>query len=155
MSFRRTLRLACIATFCLSGIMSAQTGKPSSVADRAGVRKFTNEKLNLWQQRLELADWQISVVLVRRESLPPQTLGGIHWDQIKKAAQIWVLDPADYQLAFEAMLDDMERTIVHELVHLSLSVLPHGKVGRGSEEETVNDIVQAMLMIDRERKPAL
>ncbi len=44
-----------------------------------------------------------------------------------------VLDSADYRLPF-CELDDMELTLVHELVHLDLASLPHGQASRGSEE---------------------
>lgn len=147
MSLRPSVRLACLAAFCLGGLASAQTETRPPDATQI-VQKFTGEKLSLWQQRLGLQEWQVSVVLVRRDSLPPQTLGGIHWDKAKKTAQVWVLDPADYQLAFQAMLDDMELTIVHELIHLDLAALPQGQASRSSEERAVNGIAKAMLALD-------
>jgi hypothetical protein len=114
-------------------------------------QRFVHEKLTVWQQRLRLEDWQISAVMARRSDLAPKTLGAIKWDKPKKTAVIWVLDPADYQLAYPAMLDDMELTIVHELVHLDLASLPRGQAGRGNEERAVNGIVQALLGLDRNK----
>ncbi len=81
-------------------------------------QRFLDERLAVWRQRLKLQDWRISAVLTRRSDLAPKTLGGIRWDKTKKTAAIWVLDPADYRLPIREMLDDMELTIIHELIHL-------------------------------------
>lgn len=112
-------------------------------------QQFAEQKLSFWQPRLKLDDWKISIVFTRLSDLPPKTLGGIRWDKSKKTAVIWVLDPADYQLPHPAMLDDMELTIVHELVHLDLSSLPRGQASRGSEERAVEGIAEAMLGLER------
>lgn len=130
----------------------AQTAPPQtdSAADATQIaQQFTGEKLGVWQQRLKLDDWHISAILVRRRSLPPQTMGGIHWDKTQKTAEIWVLDPADYQLPFQAMLDDMELTVVHELVHLTLATHAHGHASRHGEERVVNGMARALLALDR------
>lgn len=81
---------------------------------------FAAEKVWVWQKRLNLQDWNITVAIARATELKPKTLGNIHWDSDKKTATIHVLDPADYTLPFEAMLKDMEFTVVHELIHLEL-----------------------------------
>ena len=75
----------------------------------------------------------------------------IRWDKGKKSAVIWVLDPSDYRLPFPQMLNDMELTIVHELVHLELASLPRSEASRGSEEYAVNGIAEALLALDREK----
>jgi hypothetical protein len=49
------------------------------------------------------------------------------------------------------MLDDMELTVVHELVHLDLASLPRGQASRSSEEHAVNGIAQAMLGLDHKQ----
>jgi hypothetical protein len=49
------------------------------------------------------------------------------------------------------MLNDMELTIVHELVHLELSSLPRNEASRSSEEHAVNRIAEALLGLDRQR----
>lgn len=84
--------------------------------------------------------------------MKPRTLGAIRWDKGKKTAVIWVLDPADYQLPFREMLDDMELTVVHELVHLELTSLPRSEASRSGEEHAVNGIADALLGLDRRKQ---
>ncbi len=114
---------------------------------------FSAEKLRYWQKRLNLQDWKISLLLVRTADLKPKTLGNIHWDSDKKTAVIRVLDPADYKLTAQAMLDDMEFTVVHELIHLELSPvlssLQRSDANRMEEEHAVNHMAQALLDLER------
>ena len=81
-------------------------------------RNLINEKLRIWQQRLKLENWKISVTTTRLTELKPKTLGNIHWDADKKTAIIRVLSPSDYQFSCSDALKDIEFTIVHELIHL-------------------------------------
>jgi hypothetical protein len=115
--------------------------------------QYTNERLWVWQKRLNLQDWTISVVISRASDLKPRTLGNIHWDTDKKTAVIRVLDPADYKLSFDDMLKDMEFTVVHELIHLELSPvlspLQRNDANRREEEHAVNHMADALLKLDR------
>jgi len=129
----------------------AQTSVPPSLEPPAAeqnqlAQKFMDGRLAIWRKRLKLEDWQISVAMTR--DLPPKTLGSIHWDKTKKTAVIWTLEPSAYQLPYRAILDDMELTIVHELVHLDLTSLPRGQASRGSEERAVSGIAAALLGLD-------
>lgn len=112
---------------------------------------YASERLWVWQRRLNLQQWNISVVMARTTDLKPKTLGNIHWDADQKSAVIHVLDPADYRLPFRDMLDDMEFTVVHELIHLELSSLPRNDASRSDEEHAVNRIAEALLKMDRGR----
>lgn len=132
--------------------VSAAT-ETESLAERGEVAKrFVNERLGVWQQRLKLQEWRISVVMIRRDDLKPRTLGGIKWDKPKKSAVISVLDPSDYRLPIREMLDDIEMTIVHELVHLELASLPRSEASRSSEEHAVNGLAEALLALDRAKQ---
>jgi hypothetical protein len=111
--------------------------------------RFVNERLSVWSKRLNLEGWQISVIMTRRDDLKENTLGGVRWDKVKKSAVIKVQDASDYRLPVREMLDDMELTIVHELVHLELSSLPRSEASRSSEEHAVNGIAGALLRLDR------
>lgn len=114
-------------------------------------QSYAAERLWVWQRRLNLTQWNISVIMSRTTDLKPKTLGNIHWDSDHKSAVIRVLDPADYKLPFRAMLDDMEFTVVHELIHLELSSLPKSDASRSEEEHAVNQIADALLKLDRGR----
>ena len=109
--------------------------------------KFVQEKLQLWQQRMNLTSWNIQTNLIRRNAFKPKTVGGIHWDADIMKASIDVLSSYDYTLSDRAMLDDMEFTVVHELVHLQLSSLPRSEASRGAEEHAVNEIARALLKL--------
>src|ERR1700677_3731773 len=119
-------RLLSLLGFLLSLTMASSAQDVSTPLATARQRtlfaeSFTAEKLWAWQKRLNLQDWKITIALARAIELKPKTLGNIHWDTDKKTAIIHVLDPADYHLPFDAMLQDMEFTVVHELIHLELS----------------------------------
>lgn len=82
------------------------------------------------------------------------TLGNIHWDADKKKAVIRVLNAADYGRPFRATLEDMEFTVVHELVHLELTSLTRNFKSRSEEsfseeEQAVNRISYALLQLDQ------
>jgi hypothetical protein len=151
------VRLASIGVNCLlvmgcAASACAQTPPPATAAEQAELaQKFVDEKLALWKQRLKLEDWRVSAVMTPRIDFAPQTLGGIRWDKPKKTAVIYVLAPADYRLPFHEMLDDMELTVVHELVHLDLATAPHHEASRSVEEHAVNGIAEAMLALDRKK----
>jgi hypothetical protein len=119
------------------------------------VQSYATEKLWVWQHRLNLDDWSVSVVVARTTDLKPRTLGNIHWDSDNKTAVIRVLDPADYNVAGQAMLRDIEFTVVHELIHLELvpvlAPLQRTEANRRDEEHAVNHMADALLKLDRTR----
>jgi len=114
-------------------------------------QSYAAERLAVWQQRLKLQDWKISILMAHPSDLKPKTLGNIHWDADKKSAVIRVLDASDYTLGCHDMLDDMEFTVVHELIHLELSSLPRSEASRRDEEYAVNQIADALLALDRRK----
>jgi hypothetical protein len=120
-------------------------------AHDAEVAKFVSQKLQIWQDRMNLKDWNIKVNLLPADKLEPKTLGNVHWDTDLKTADIGVLAPQDYKLPYKAMLDDMELTIVHELVHIELASLPRSEASRRNEEHTVNEISGALLRLSRNK----
>jgi hypothetical protein len=136
---------------------AAQSAAPNpSPRERAVfAESFANERLWRWQKRLQLEDWRISVLVARAADLKPKTLGNIRWDTDKKTATIRVLDPADYRMPLLEMLQDMEFTVVHELIHLELasvlSAFPRSDANRREEEHAVNNMADALLKLDRGR----
>lgn len=127
------------------------TSEPTPHERGLQAESFVNLRLAVWQQRLNLQDWKISIVMSHPSDLKPKTLGNIHWDADKKSAVIRVLDASDYRLPFREMLEDMEFTVVHELIHLELSSLPRSEASRRDEEHAVNQIADALLKLDRKK----
>lgn len=113
-------------------------------------QRFLNEKLSLWQKRLKLEEWSVTVVAAQRDGLRAGTLGDIRWDPDKKTAVIKVLDASNYQTPVDATRRDMEFTLVHELIHLEFcaSTRPD-QSSRAEEEIAVNHIADALLQLDR------
>ena len=143
-----------------AGYILAQTAPPVSPEvsrERTLLaEKYAAERLSVWQKRLNLQDWNVSLLVVRATELKPKTLGNIHWDSEKKTAVIRVLDPADYKLPPSEMLQDLEFTVVHELIHLELSPvlspLQRNDANRREEEHAVNHMADALLKLDRQNR---
>jgi hypothetical protein len=127
----------------------AQPCEPSGRECSVAAGSFVTQRLAVWQKRLHLEDWNISVTMARASELKPRTLGNVHWDSDTKTAVIHVLDPVDYHMPYREMLDDMEFTVVHELVHLTLapplSGVQRNEASRRDEEYAVNHITDALL----------
>ena len=132
-----------------SSISPVAGADPQQCARMAG--RYVNERLGVWQERLKLAGWNISIIMAHSSELKPDTLGNIRWDAESKSAVIRVLDASEYQIPCREMLNDMEFTVVHELIHLELSSLPRSEASRGDEEFAVNQISEALLRLDRGR----
>ena len=137
-----------LTSFLLSTI-SATGYKSLSPDTEAAANQFVKQRLQIWQERLSLKGWDVHVELVPSASLEPRTLGNIRWDTVQKTATISVLTSKEYRLPYRAMLDDMELTIVHELVHLELASLPRDDASRNNEERAVSEISRALLKLAR------
>jgi|SRR5579871_1710220 len=134
-----------------SNALAQQPADPGPRERGLAAESFVNARLSVWQHRLNLDDWKITIIMSHPSDLKPKTLGNIHWDADKKSAVIRVLDSSDYKMSFPDMLDDMEFTVVHELIHLELSSLPRSEASRRDEEHAVNQIADALLKLDRKR----
>jgi len=105
--------------------------------------------LQSWQKRLHLEDWHIDARIVRSSDLKPDTLGNLKWNSLTHTATIKVLNPIDYDISAKEIPEDIEYTIVHELVHLQLSVLPRDLNKKDVEESVVNKISDALMGLDK------
>lgn len=76
------------------------------------------EKLKQWQERLRLQDWLVKVKIGRQREMQLNRLGEISFNTHTKTARITILDPIDYD---DWGKQDMENTLVHELLHLHFS----------------------------------
>ena len=144
---------AIVAALPLCAQNSAQNSPSDPESESANreilANRYVHEVLPYWQNRLQLTDWTITILMSRREDLRPGTLGNIHWDADKKSATIRVLDAADYPTPITAALKDMEFTIVHELIHLELASLPRSEASRSDEEFAINHLTDALLQSGR------
>jgi hypothetical protein len=147
--FAHAMRFGVASLLFLGLCLSASAASPDSAAREreTAAEKFVAQKLQLWQDRLNLKDWNVKFQLVRTDQLEPKTLGNINWDADVKTAKISVLSSYDYKLPYHAMLDDMEFTVVHELVHLQLASLPRSDASRRVEEHAVNELASALLRL--------
>jgi hypothetical protein len=103
----------------------------------------------MWQKRLHLDDWKIETRVVRQCDLKPDTLGNLKWNLVNHTAIIRVLSPLDYEMAAGDVPEDMEYTIVHELIHLQLAVLPRDPNAKSTEEQVVNRIADALMALEK------
>jgi hypothetical protein len=140
--------------------LAPQTPSEPRLRERGPLAEnYLRRRLPLWQKRLKLQDWTITLVMSHPGDLRRGTLGNCHWDAVQKTAMIRVLDASDYQMSFNATVKDMEFTLVHELTHLELSPLTRNFKSRSEEsvsdeENAVNRLADAMLQLDREDEPA-
>jgi len=141
--------------FSISAVASSPGSVSASAREReANAQKFVEHSLRVWQQRLNLTGWDVKVALVRPSELEPKTLGNIHWDLDTRNATIDVLSAYDYTMPTHEMLDDMEFTIVHELVHLQLATLPKNASSVRNEEYAVNQIARALIDLEKRAIPS-
>ena len=139
-----------VVLLCLGASVARGAAPPSAEAKIAAVSESQVETwVRVWQKRLRLADWRIEVRLVRSTELKPDTLGNLKWNSINRSATIKVLTPGEYDLAPGDIPEDIEYTVVHELVHLQLSVLPRDLGKREVEETVVNKIADALMGLDK------
>jgi hypothetical protein len=146
-----TIPAHAVLALILLGSVRAQSVQP--VERSVMAQSFAAEKVWVWQKRLHLEDWDISVAVARAGEMKPKTLGHIGWDRARKSAAIQVLDPADYRLPLDAILRDIEVTVVHELIHLEMMRMLPGlqrtESYRAEEERVVNHMAGALLDLDR------
>jgi hypothetical protein len=152
--FRRSSR-AILSFILLFGISTSlcfapQTPPEPNLAERRRLaEQYVHERLPFWQKRLALEAWNVSIFAVHPSELRPGTLGNIHWDKEKRVATIRVLDASDYRMPFHDTLNDLEFTVVHELIHLELVSLPRSEASRSDEEYAVNNLATALLKFER------
>jgi hypothetical protein len=115
----------------------------TSFANNDGVEARLDRDMRMWQKRLGLEAWNISLEIKRRSQIDPDVWGTAEWDPETKTGVVRVLDPRDYNLTGNALRLDMECTIVHELVHIQLS--PLSAPNAAERETVVNQVMSALL----------
>lgn len=127
------MRVVCALLWCILGC-SASTSPLESRLEH---------QMKAWQRRLGLAEWDLSLRIVRQSEIDRDSWGAAEWDPDTKSGVISVLDPRDYNLRGGELKLDMECTIVHELVHIQVS--PLSAHDQAQREEVVNKIMTALM----------
>ena len=104
-----------------------------------------------WQKILRLQDWQIKIEFRRKFDMPEYKQGTVGFNAGKKMAAIGIIDPIDYSPKSD-WPQDVEGTIVHELLHLHFGLTDTSKSGSLEEdlwEQAINSLETALVGLDR------
>src|SRR5579885_2792172 len=74
------LPLVLLPGFCFGASVQKPATDMSARDCAQMAQPYVVERLAVWQQRLKLEDWKISVIMSHPSDLKPKTLGNIHWD---------------------------------------------------------------------------
>jgi hypothetical protein len=110
------------------------------------------QKLQEWQKRLRLQDWNIDVKIKRARDILDGCQAEVNWVLTKKMAIISIMDPFDYP-SDSMEPQDMEDSLVHELLHLHLA--PISNYGNDDnyqifEEQAIESIASGLIAAYRE-----
>lgn len=103
-----------------------------------------------WQRVLGLQDWRIKLFPNCRpeEMGDPEADGFVDYQESTKTARIDLLDPTFY--GNRAVEYDVEETLLHELLHLKLSLLFEGdKLLERVAHQWVDDFARALVWARR------
>jgi len=114
-----------------------------------------NERAAYWQEVLRLQDWDVQVKKARREEFDGDREGDCEYLSSSKTAMIRILDESHYPT--DAWCEqDMELTLVHELLHLHFSAIRDLAYGIDHyelfEEQAINKMSQALVQLERTNK---
>ena len=107
-----------------------------------------------WQERLKLNRWDIDIKICHSSKFNNEgSEGEVNYVLSSGQAIIHILDPEDYPDS--PFPQDMERTIVHELLHLqfaSFTVKDRESLEFDMMENTVELIAQTLVDLKREKR---
>jgi hypothetical protein len=122
-----------------------------AAASCVGPSPDVDAMLAYWQKRQHFDDWNIKVKIAPQSEMAG-LLGTIDWDGKTRQATIRLLDPADYRgyghydcrdaLGARDIRNDMENSLIHELLHLVLA--PLKATGSRNEEWAVLELTDAL-----------
>ena len=105
-----------------------------------------------WQKILRLEFWDVAIRFARaREFELKGSQGECSWTLSSALATIKILDPVDYPES--PFKQDMEKTLVHELLHLHFAAVDKTVVGSLEEtmlERTIDHIARALVSLKRQ-----
>lgn len=129
--------------------LGASVSTPDKATTPAITQAQVDDWTKSWLKRLDMGEWNVTTLVVRVSDLKPDTLGNLKWNSSNKTAVVKVLNPLDYELPAAEIPTDIEYTIVHELIHLQLSVLPHDGAMKMTEEKVVNRLSEALFQLEK------
>lgn len=105
---------------------------------------------SFWQKVLKLQDWRITINYERFHKMRDKA-GGLVWGDVRtvptcKRAYIHVLHPGDNEGTTE---QDVEETIVHELLHVHINEVLRNKEDEIEEERAINALAEAYVTLRR------
>lgn len=110
------------------------------------------QKCAEWQKILRLQDWDVHVSIVRDSNMKLKDVNGeCEWVLQTKQAHIRILDPIDYP-EDTRWPQNMEHTLVHELLHLHFSPFDtheYGSLEHTSMEQAIDMISSALVLLKR------
>ncbi len=114
--------------------------------------KLFTQQMRLWQSRLRLQDWGVSLQVCRLSEMPsPDCVGSVAVYEERKEAHISVLAPQDLPLleGKHLVVEDFNYavTIVHELLHLHFAPFQESdETPKGvAQEQAINCISAALV----------
>jgi hypothetical protein len=110
--------------------------------------------LRYWQRRLRLADWKCSIRFAPKTELK-DCQGKNEHNENARTSEILVLNPADYDPnEYPGKIpQDVEDTVVHELLHLHFSWFkPRNKAEEIMLEQAIESIAGALIALKRRKK---
>lgn len=123
-----------------------------ATATPASTRPDLDAILREWQTALRLQHWTITIQYTRRLGASAQNRYFIN----SLKSKIEVIDPIDYDADFCNEPQDVERSVVHELMHLHFAPISpdNDSPGHLHEEQAVETLARAVVAIKRGRAEA-
>lgn len=107
-----------------------------------------NRRCAYWQKRLNISDWHVKVKIVRSAKMSHgSSMGEVDIFDQKSMAIVKLLDPIDWDGTPMIPKQDMELTLVHELLHIRLYNVNTRSVVKTSvvlEEQAINALAWAL-----------
>lgn len=107
-----------------------------------------------WQKTLRLQDWKIKARVVGLGVIPDDDLGRCEWLLDARTADINILDPACCEDGDAIVSQDVEGTLVHELLHCHFAPFHSENQAINTQAEQVIDtLAEALVGLDRIKRP--
>jgi hypothetical protein len=112
-----------------------------------------DEKLRYWKGILGLDAWDIKIRIQRQLRMEGEQ-GHVEWVLQKSSAVIDIVCHDDYVETQTMWKQDMEQTLVHELLHLKGSYFDtheNGTIENQMYEQFIDHLAKILVAMDRER----